>query len=156
MWLDNEVFRSVVAATPLISIDLVVCNADGALLLGLRNNRPAQGCWFVPGGRILKNESLDQAFLRLTREELGLAIERKAASLLGVYEHFYPDSVFAEQGAGPSTHYVVLAYQLKLPANQTLTPPCGQHASYRWWPPSEMQQSDSVHANSKAYLAALG
>jgi colanic acid biosynthesis protein WcaH len=33
-----------------VSIDLIVRDADGRVLLGLRNNRPARDWWFVPGG----------------------------------------------------------------------------------------------------------
>lgn len=122
MWLSNELFRSVVDSTPLISIDLVVLNSKGECLLGQRLNRPAQGNWFVPGGRILKNETLDAAFIRLTLEELGKASARSDARLLGVYEHFYADSVFAAPGHGPNTHYVVLAYQLVMAEDDLLHP----------------------------------
>lgn len=155
MWLSSETFCSVVASTPLVSIDLVVCNQQGEILLGQRLNRPAQGFWFVPGGRILKNETLDAAFSRLTRVELGQAFERSQARLLGVYEHFYADSVFAVPNEGPDTHYVVLGYQLLLPAGETLQPPSSQHGRYHWWQIEEMQASDEVHANTRAYLDAL-
>lgn len=155
MWLTDETFRTVVAATPLVSIDLVVQNAEGEILLGQRLNRPAQGCWFVPGGRILKNESLDAAFRRLTLDELGYAFERSAARLLGVYEHFYTDSVFAADEAAPDTHYVVLAYQLRLPDGLTLAPPAAQHGQYRWWGAAEMAGCAEVHDNTRAYLQAL-
>lgn len=154
MWLTTETFRTVVASTPLVSIDLVVQNALGEILLGQRLNRPAQGCWFVPGGRILKNESLDAAFLRLTSGELGQTFERSQARLLDVYEHFYSDSVFAEEEA-LGTHYVVLGYHLRLPAPMKLAPPADQHDSYRWWSMAEMQASAEVHDNTRAYLQAL-
>ncbi|MDH0427961.1 GDP-mannose mannosyl hydrolase [Stutzerimonas stutzeri] len=154
MWLTPKAFRTVIDATPLVSIDLVVRNLAGEVLLGERLNRPAQGYWFVPGGRILKNESLDDAFRRLTLAELGNLYERQTAQLLGVYEHFYRDSVFAGAGTGPDTHYVVLGYELALGA-QSLTLPREQHGRYRWWKPDEMRASEQVHANTRAYLAAL-
>lgn len=156
MWLNAETFRTVVTSTPLVSIDLVVENADGEILLGQRLNRPAQGFWFVPGGRIQKNESLDDAFRRLTLGELGRAFERSEARLLDVYEHFYADSVFGEAGANPDTHYVVLGYHLQLPTDLPLAPPVEQHDRYRWWRVAEIQASAEVHDNSRAYLAALG
>lgn len=155
MWLSNDVFRSVVASTPLVSIDLVVQNARGECLLGQRLNRPAKGSWFVPGGRILKNETLDAAFSRLTQEELGQAYQRSDARFLEVYEHFYADSIFGDNGQAPETHYVVLAYQLVLPEGATLPLPHAQHGAYRWWPLIEMQTHELVHANTRAYLAAL-
>jgi colanic acid biosynthesis protein WcaH len=155
MWLSNELFRSVVASTPLISIDMAVQNFHGEILLGQRLNRPAKGDWFVPGGRILKNETLDAAFNRLTRCELGTSFRRSDARLLGVYEHFYTDSVFGESGEHPDTHYLVLAYQLVLTEDETLEPPHAQHDSYRWWSLNEAQASEHVHNNTRAYLNAL-
>ncbi len=154
MWLSRKVFQTVIDATPLVAIDLVVRNPGGELLLGERLNRPAQGYWFVPGGRILKNESLDDAFRRLTLAELGSAFERSDARLLGVYEHFYADSVFADAGRGPNTHYVVLGYELAL-GMQSIAPPREQHGCYRWWTPDDICSSAQVHANTRAYLAAL-
>ena len=149
-WLEPGTFKCVVASTPLVSIDLVVRDAEDRVLLGKRNNRPAQGYWFVPGGRIKKNESLDAAFRRLTREELGLGIERSEASSLGVYEHFYADSVF---GVSPDTHYVVVAHALNVTSN-LLDLPRDQHSDYRWWQISELLDSKQVHDNTKAYFSA--
>ena len=151
MHLPVDVFKNVVASTPLVSIDLVVENGRGEILLGLRNNRPAQGYWFVPGGRVLKNECLDDAFVRLAREELGVGMSRASSSFLGVYEHLYDDSVFGDM---PDTHYVVLAYHLRLDLDLG-TLPSVQHRDYRWWPQTAMVASDRVHLNSRAYLSAF-
>ncbi len=155
MWLDEDAFRGVVASTPLVSIDLVVQNEQGELLLGHRLNRPAQGFWFVPGGRIQKNETLDEAFRRLTSGELGSAFDRASAGLLGIYEHFYTDSVFGTVEDGIDTHYVVLAYHLQLPIGHVLALPIEQHSAYRWWSITEVEASAMVHGNSRAYLDAL-
>ncbi|WP_312485927.1 GDP-mannose mannosyl hydrolase [Stutzerimonas nitrititolerans] len=155
MWLDEDAFQGVVASTPLVSIDLVVQNKHGELLLGHRLNRPAQGFWFVPGGRIQKNETLDEAFRRLTSGELGSAFDRASARLLGVYEHFYTDSVFGTAEDGIDTHYVVLGYHLRLPIDHALTLPSDQHSAYRWCSLNEVEASSEVHANSRAYLNAL-
>jgi colanic acid biosynthesis protein WcaH len=110
-WLDAATFKTVVASTPLLSIDLLVENERGEYLLGLRKNRPAKGYWFVPGGRVQKNESLDDAFNRISTVELNVRLERSMASFLGVYEHFYNDSFSSSL---TSTHYIVLAYKIKL------------------------------------------
>lgn len=138
-------------STPLVSIDLVVENPAGAILLGLRSNRPAAGWWFVPGGRVYKNEPLDAAFTRLGRQELGVELQRADATLLGVYEHLYPDSVF---GADPDTHYVVLGYHLRMEPDLSQVPRA-QHTACRWWSRAELTEDAGVHANSLAYLEAL-
>jgi len=151
LYLDDDNFRLVVASTPLISIDLIIENSAGQILLGKRTNRPAQGFWFVPGGRIQKNERLNQAFSRLVREELGLEAKRREARLLDVYEHLYSDSVFGED---PDTHYVVLGYHLKAEPDQNSIPAV-QHSDYRWWSKEAMLNSKDVHENTLAYLAAI-
>ena len=148
MFLDKETFRTVVRFAPLVSIDLVVINSQGQVLLGQRTNRPAQGFWFVPGGRILKNEAMAAAFLRLSKAELGFASELGDAEFLGVYEHFYTDNFF---GTDFSTHYVVLGYRLvhDLDLNSL---PDAQHHSYRWFDVAELLASVQVHDNTKAYF----
>ena len=152
MWLTDDVFSTVIASTPLFSIDLIIRNAEGNLLLGKRTNRPAQGYWFVPGGRVLKNEPLDVAFERLTQSELGVAIPRHSAVLLDLYQHFYNDSVFGET---PDTHYVVAGYLLDLDDPSTLDLPPSQHSEFRWLSPSEMLNDSSVHRHSRDYLVVL-
>ena len=129
MWLPDETFKSIIQHTPLISIDLIVRNEQGEVLLGKRVNAPAKGNWFVPGGRVRKNETLDNAFIRLVSEELGIesGVTRADAKFLGVFEHFYEDNVFEDD---VSTHYVVLAYELILD-NLNLKN-SEQHSQYRW------------------------
>ncbi len=153
--LTDREFRLVVESTPLVSIDLLLQNAAGQILLGLRRNRPAQGCWFVPGGRVLKDETLDAAFRRLAHAELGTPLERSQARLLGVYEHFYSDSVFGSGETNPGTHYVVLGYQLKISEPDLQDLPQSQHEKYRWWSSTDMRASAMVHENTRAYLDAL-
>jgi len=153
-FLDEVTFRTVVDATPLVSIDLIVRRGDGNILLGQRRNRPAKDFWFVPGGRITKGESLDEAFRRLTLSELGVVVERKAGRLLGVYEHLYDDSVFGPAGEAPSTHYVVLGYELRWQA-EAFDLPREQHVEYRWFDPEKMLLTDEVHTNTKAYVQDL-
>ena len=155
MWLDNTTFRQVVSSTPLISIDLVIENPLGQILLGQRVNPPAQSFWFVPGGRIQKNETLDHAYTRLTQAELGCALLRQQFDFLGVYEHLYPDSIFTDAMPAISTHYVVLAYYLRLDESALQHLPTEQHSDYRWWSKTDIQNSALVHANTRAYLPAL-
>lgn len=147
--LSYEGFLSVVRDAPLVAIDLIVENEHGRILTGLRLNAPAQGYWFVPGGRIRKGESLDAAFSRVCVEELGLNLARNQASLLGLYENFYDDNFSGKVGI--STHYVVLAHRLQLPCGD-VSFPVGQHCEYQWRLPVELAADLSVHANTRAYF----
>ena len=147
-FLTPDDFRLVVDSTPLISIDLVVKGPDGKVLLGKRLNKPAKGFWFVPGGRVLKNESLAQAFSRLTEAELGFEVSIEEARYLGLYEHFYDDSVVADD---VSTHYVVNAFVIEL--NESVSAlPVEQHSDYQWLSEIELLDADDVHNHSKWYF----
>ncbi len=109
--LSHDDLRSVVRLAPLVAIDLVIRNARNEVLLGLRNNAPAKGFYFVPGGMILKNERLRDAFARLLKNETNYTASLDDARLLGAFEHFYAENRFGDAGYG--THYVVLGYALK-------------------------------------------
>jgi colanic acid biosynthesis protein WcaH len=151
MRLDQSTFANIIANTPLVSIDLLVQNTQGEFLLGFRNNRPAKDFWFVPGGRILKDERMQDAFKRLTMEELGIQCSIENAKFLGPYEHFYTDYVF---GSEHSTHYVVLAYSLRLELALSDLPE-QQHSQYRWFSANEMRERNDVHVHSSVYLDAI-
>jgi colanic acid biosynthesis protein WcaH len=46
--LPLDSFKTMIASTSLILIDLMVRNDNQEILLGERLNRPVQGYWFVP------------------------------------------------------------------------------------------------------------
>jgi colanic acid biosynthesis protein WcaH len=150
MMLSEGDFLDVVRHAPLVSIDLIVTDGNRGILVGQRRNRPAQGTWFVPGGRVRKDELLDAAFKRIVRDELGVAsVERSSSRFYGVYEHLYDDNFAGEPGIG--THYVVLAYALQLSASV----PIGrfdQHSGYLWLHTDELLSRVDVHENTKAYF----
>ena len=150
-WLDPNTFKTIVDTTPLVSIDLLVRNVDGKILVGKRVNRPAQGYWFVPGGRILKNERIADAFARLTEAELGTRLEIASATYLGLYEHFYDDSIFTVGSDTVSTHYVVSGFEVVLPEEYSSLP-YEQHNEYQWLSEEEFKSSEHVHLHSRWYV----
>jgi len=146
MFLDKEVFASIIHYTPLISIDLIVENSKGQILLGKRVNEPAKDFWFVPGGRIFKDETLDAAFERTAKEEIGLDIKREDAAFINVYEHFYDNNVFDNEF---STHYVVLAHKIVTDKNLVVN---DQHEKYEWFDKEILLDRDDVHKYTKNYF----
>ena len=143
-------FALVVEHAPLVSIDLILTDLAGRVLLGRRRNRPAQGSWFVPGGRVLKDERLDAAFLRLTAGEIGRAVPRAEAEVQGVYEHLYEDGFAGER---VSTHYLVLAYRLPPGEIDLAALPPDQHGDYRLAFREELLADPSVHPYTRAYFS---
>ena len=148
--LSREDFIQIIRNTPLISIDIIVEDPEGEILLGWRNNSPAKGYWFVPGGRILKGEHFEDAFKRIVKAETGMDFSLSDTVFLGIYEHVYPDENFA---GDPSfgTHYIVIAYRLKL----TESPgdlPKDQHTDYWWATLDDLLEDPNVHENTRNYF----
>lgn len=148
--LPRATFLSVVKNAPLVAIDLVCRTRRGEVLLGYRRNLPAKDYWFVPGGRIRKDERFPAALKRIVKSELGLPLgPRLNAQFLGIYEHLYRDNFSGAAGIG--THYLVLAYRLQLDKDD-YQPADTQHAEFRWFRRKELLSSPQVHPNTKAYF----
>ena len=151
---EREHLVELVRGLPLVSVDLVLVRGGTEILLGLRTNRPAQGSWFVPGGRILKDEPRADALKRVAARELGIAdIAALKPQLLGVFEHFYPDCFAGDIGV--STHYVVIAHRIDVPPDFEVPSCDNQHAELRWWPIAEATANTDVHRYTRDYLPLL-
>ncbi len=145
--LDTTTFKTVVSSSPLVSVDLIV-KKYGKILLGKRKNRPAKGYWFTIGGRIYKNEKITDAQKRIAKEELHYALENEP-KFIGVFEHFYEDSIFENV----STHYVNLAFELEV--EKLLELPKEQHTEYKWFTTGELMENKNVHNYVKAYFDGI-
>ena len=148
--LSKEEFIAIVKNTPLISIDFIIENNDGEVLLGWRNNLPAKGYWFVPGGRIQKDEKFRDAFKRILSTETGLGYEMEEATFLGIFEHLYPNENFADE-PGFGTHYVVMAYRIKI-EKKLDNLPHDQHMEYWWATLDDILEDPNVHDNTRNYF----
>ena len=144
---DNE-FSCVVRRAPLPSIDLIIRDSDRRVLVGLRTNEPAKNFYFVPGGVIRKNETIELAFARILRAETGCRGNHGDARFLGAFEHFYPTNRFGDPAYG--THYVVLAYELQLDRPEIVAD--AQHSEFKWMAASDLIAASDVHENTKAYF----
>ena len=143
--LDSKTFKTVINSTPLISIDLLV-KKDNKILLGKRINKPAQGYLFSIGGRVYKNESIQQATARIAKTELNIEL-KLTPKFAGVFEHFYNDGIYK----GVSTHYINLAYEVDI-NNEMLNLPTEQHNEYQWLSIDELLKSKQVHKYVKDYF----
>lgn len=147
--LDFALFKTIVGHTPLISIDLIVYNDRSDVLLGKRVNPPAQNYYFVPGGRIYKDEKISGAFHRICHSELGQSVEYSSAKFRGVYEHFYSDAFV---GKDISTHYVVLAFEICIDT-ELLNLPSAQHNEYSFMTVEHIRNHPGVHYYTKQYFS---
>lgn len=147
--LNDEEFSKIVRFAPLVSIDLIIRDPDRKVLVGVRNNEPAKNFYFVPGGRIRKDETLEDAFARILTAETGCSVDFNEARFLGVYQHMYPNNRFDHSGYG--THYVVLAYELNLSRRPAIVLD-SQHRIAKWMDEAELSAAPNVHRYTKAYF----
>jgi len=149
--LPLNLFSLALENLPLFAIDLLVINQHKEILLGKRVNAPAKGFWFVPGGRVFKNEQISDAFARIARAELGSELPYMKAKLIGLYDHFYSDSAVSDN---ISTHYINAAHVIRTDLLFTELPRL-QHADYRWVAIDKLESDPDVHFYSKVFLKEL-
>lgn len=149
-YLPASIFEQVIRFAPLISIDLIITDRDDNVLLGERLNRPAKGYKFVPGGRIRKNEKLNEALNRISKDEMGCKV--LSPGLLGIYNHVYNDNYFNDEEF--NTHYVVLAIHARMPnQDPEESESSKQHSEYCWLSVDDLLADSTVHQNVKSYFA---
>src|SRR3989344_132853 len=100
-----EEYKKILENMPFCCVDIVICQNNKVLLIK-RKNDPEKNSWWVPGGRIYKNEKLEQAAIRKVKEETGLDI--KTIKKIGVYEYFSDKSFFSDLKTG--THNIVVVF----------------------------------------------
>lgn len=112
MYLSESELKNVIKFAPLVTIDLCITD-NNLILLGKRLNPPAKDTFFVPGGRIRKSETINNALDRIIFEETGRKIiDKKDLKFLGIYEHFYENNFLGNNDF--KTHIVVIAYNIEI------------------------------------------
>lgn len=85
-----EDYKKMMELFPMVCVDAAVY-INGKFLLVKRKRQPVKGEWWVIGGRVYKNEKLDDAMVRKIKEEVGIdSLVRK----LGVDETIFDKSSF--------------------------------------------------------------
>ncbi|WP_251342882.1 GDP-mannose mannosyl hydrolase [Haloplanus halophilus] len=138
--IPDDDWRTIVANVPIPSVDLVVRH-DGGVVLGRRENAPARGEWFVPGGRVRKGERLADAVHRIAEAELGVDV--RIEDRLGAYEHLYDESEVPDVD---SKHYLAVGFVVR-PVSDAFAPDA-QHSALRLVEPP----FPDLHPYVEAYL----
>ena len=111
------------------TIGAMFINSDGAVLLGLRSTtkRTWPGYWDIIGGHVEDGESLDDALVRESREEVGVIPFR--FKLIARFKERQPEI------HGDALHhvYAVTSWQGGHPANV-----CDEHTELKWFGIGEM------------------
>jgi colanic acid biosynthesis protein WcaH len=103
----------------------VILNNKNEVLLCHRTNKPAQGTWWFPGGRVQKGETMREAIIRKVKQETGLEI--RILEQLGTDETLFPDGPFD----GP-THTINTVFLVTAKKKDPVTLD-NQHDDLRWF-----------------------
>ena len=157
MFLNEKSFRNIVKNSPIPAIDLCIYNDSKEILFGKRINYPAKNFFFVPGGRIRKNETLFIATKRILNSEINYDISEKdfnKLSLLGVFQHFYEDNFYGNKLF--SSHFVVIVYlvPLKILLHSKNGIFNDQHEEYIWYN-KKLGNDLLIHPYCKEYLKKI-
>lgn len=85
MQIDFFLYEKILQVMPIPCVDIVLVNDDDEILLVLRANKPAQGKWWFPGGRVYFGETRKNAVKRKLFEECGYELDADPVEL-GTYD----------------------------------------------------------------------
>ena len=123
--ISKGLYKKVLENMPVFCVDVII-EDDKKVFLVRRKNEPCKNQWWVPGGRLYKNEKTQDAAIRKAREETGLDVE--VIKQVGFYEPMFKE---AQLGVKTGTHNPVVVYLLRTKFNQDIHLD-EQSSDYRW------------------------
>lgn len=90
--IEQLLYNQILRTMPIICVDGIIFNDKHEILFLKRNNEPEKNKWWFPGGRLLKNENLENAIVRKFKEEVDLEVTVK--KFIGVTETIFDTGPF--------------------------------------------------------------
>lgn len=87
MIIPDNLYHPIISLLPIACVDVAII-AKGSVLLVKRNDSPAKGEWWLPGGRVYKGEMMKQTAKRKALEEVG--IECHVGPIIHTAETIFP------------------------------------------------------------------
>ncbi len=144
--IPTKKYQGILEVMPICAVDVVFFNKDKTkTLLFKRLNEPLKGTYFSIGGRLLKNEKLEDCAVRQALREAGVQIQKDQLVLGGLQEEIHGASVFGEI----SYHAIDIFYGFVLDKEEIKLD--DQHSDYRWFSVSD----ETLHPFIKTKVASL-
>lgn len=126
-----------------LTVDAVITDEVGRILLIQRGHEPFQGCWVLPGGIVEVGETVEQACAREVEEEVGLKVD--VHGLVGVY---------SAPGRDPRGAFVSIAFHTTIVGGGLVT--TDEAKAHRWLAPDEVLPMGFDHARIVADFRSYG
>ena len=112
--ISQELYYKIHEQMPICCVDVLIKTTANEFMLLKRNTAPAKDKWWLIGGRVRKNEWLEDAAKRKVREELGLEIGTFRKIISG------NETIFTEDpfGHGCGTHSINTVYVAEITEEQ--------------------------------------
>lgn len=117
-----------------LTVDAVITDHHGRILLMERGTEPFRGDWVLPGGLVDPGETVEDAVVREVREELGLTVE--VVRLIGV---------FSTPGRDPRGSFVSLAFHVRITGGEVIA--TEEAPAHRWLASGEQVSMGFDHAD---------
>ncbi len=125
--ISRDLYKKILENAPMCAVDFVLVY-NNKVLLAYRTNEPAKDQWWLPGGRLYKNERLEDAIRRKAYEEVGIKVDIEKK--IGCYEVMFKESPFKNIKSG--LHYIAICYLVK-PLNDNVEIKLdSQHLKHKW------------------------
>jgi colanic acid biosynthesis protein WcaH len=123
--IPTELYEQIYRSVPIFCVDIIAVDDQKRFLMVKRKNKPFEGTWWFPGGRVLKNETVHDAALRKLKEETGSA--GTFVREVGFYELIDEDGYFENT----TVHTPVVVCLMKVDATSNIQLD-EQGSEYRW------------------------
>ncbi len=144
MFIEQAEYLRILEVLPISCVDLLIVHSGKVLLLK-RDNDPARGQYWFPGGRVRKLETIEAAAIRIAKSETDLACRYE--SVLCVTE-----TVFQKANSMRTAVHTVNICCKIIPDRIDRLRVDALHSEYLW----VSSQSDSYHSAVNHPLSLLG
>ena len=117
------------------AVGLIVCDAEGRVLLERRGKEPRKGFLAFPGGFVDPDETAEEAAVRECSEELG--VEPKSLLYLCSFPNTYEYKNIVYKTCD-------LFFEAELPAGAELVAQKEEVAAFEWWPVRNKKELDNL------------
>jgi colanic acid biosynthesis protein WcaH len=143
--IPTKYYKKILGSVPVPTVDILVSRGQQVLLVR-RKNKPLKGQWWLPGGRVLRGETLHAAATRKLAEEVGIT-DFGRVEYIGVYEDKYEDNEFGLD----FVHTISSVFSVSV-APGTRIKLDGQSSAHKWVPLSKLPDRLDVYTTGNAKL----
>ena len=122
-FIPENVYKTFFENMPIFCIDFLI-NCDEEFLLLKRNEEPLKGLFWMPGGRLQKNEKIENFSIRVQTREVGRYF--KNYILIGFSNYFFKYSANSR-----ATHTPTLLFEINI-KSKFIPKIDNTHAEYDW------------------------